>query len=74
MIFFGEILKIIRFYHFDSDPRIPPFYYMLGRNLGSLLYGDVSMMAKQAFKGLKNATAKILNSITNFPVLEKNIC
>ena len=21
----GEILKIINFYHFDSDPRFPPF-------------------------------------------------
>ena len=25
MIFFREILKIIHFYHFDSDPRFPPF-------------------------------------------------
>ena len=37
------------FYHFDSDPRFPPFLpyiykCMLGGNLGSLLYGDVSMM------------------------------
>ena len=33
------------FYHFDSDPRFPPFLlYMLGGNLGSLLYGDVSVM------------------------------
>ena len=22
---YGEILKIIDFYHFDSDPRFPPF-------------------------------------------------
>ena len=22
---YGEILKIIHFYHFDSDPRFPPF-------------------------------------------------
>ena len=29
---------------FDSDPRFPPFYYMLGGNPGSLLYGDVSVM------------------------------
>ena len=27
-----------------SDPRFSPFYYMLGGNLGSLLYGDVSVM------------------------------
>ena len=39
-----EMLKIIHFYHFVSDPRFPPFYYMLGGNLGSLLYGDVSVM------------------------------
>ena len=25
MSFYGEILKIIHFYHFDSDPRFPPF-------------------------------------------------
>ena len=25
-------------------PNFPYFYYMLGGNLGSLLYGDVSMM------------------------------
>ena len=50
---YGEILIIIHFYHFDSDPRFPPFYYMLGRNLGSLLYGDVSMMyRKLEFTGL----------------------
>ena len=47
--FYGEILKIITFYHFDSefsDPRFPPFYYILGANLGSLLYGDVSVMTR----------------------------
>ena len=32
------------FYHFDSDSRFPPFYHMLGGNLGSPLYGDVSVM------------------------------
>ena len=41
---YREILKIIHFHHFDSDPRFPQFYYMLGGNLGSLLYGDISMM------------------------------
>ena len=25
-------------------PDFPHFYYLLGRNLGSLLYGDVSVM------------------------------
>ena len=42
--FYGEILKIIHFYHFDSDPRFPSFFYMLAGKLGSLLYGDVSVM------------------------------
>ena len=46
--FYGEVLKIIHFYHFDSDPRFPPFYYMLGVNLGSLLYGDVSVMCSSS--------------------------
>ena len=32
------------FYHFDPVPRFPPFYYMLGGNLGSLLYGGVCVM------------------------------
>ena len=34
---------------FDSDPRFPPFLlYMLGANLGSLLYGGVSVMTFKA--------------------------
>ena len=37
-------IEIFHFFHFDSDPRFPHFYYMLGGNLGSLLYGDVSVM------------------------------
>ena len=32
-------------YHFDSDPRFPPFLLYVGGNLGSLLNGDVSVMA-----------------------------
>ena len=28
----------------DTYPRFPPFYYILGANLGSLLHGDVSVM------------------------------
>ena len=31
--------------HFDSDPRFPPFLLYVGGNLGSLLNGDVSVMA-----------------------------
>ena len=29
-------------------PDFPHFYYMLGGNLGSLLYGDVSVMYSEA--------------------------
>ena len=36
------------FLNFESDPRFPHFYYMLGGNLWSLLYGDVSVMMIQA--------------------------
>ena len=32
-------------YHFDYDPRFPPFLLYVGGNLGSLLNGDVSVMA-----------------------------
>ena len=38
-------MKIIHSYHFDSDPRFPPFLLYVGGNLGSLLNGDVSVMA-----------------------------
>ena len=37
-------IEIFHFYHFDLTPDFPRFYYMLGENLGSLLYGDVSMI------------------------------
>ena len=35
---------IIHFYHLIPTLDFPHFYYMLGGNLGSLLYGDVSVM------------------------------
>ena len=65
---YGEILKIIHFYHFDSDPRFPHFYYMLGGNLGSLLYGDVSVMVvlvtcKYEEDPIKNEDARVLTSL-----------
>ena len=40
----GEILKIIHFIILIPTPDFPHFYYMLGGNVGSLLYGDVSVM------------------------------
>ena len=43
-------MKVIHFYRFDSDPRFPQFYFMFGGNLGSLLYGDVSVMHSIVFK------------------------
>ena len=32
--FYGDIMNIIHFFHFDSDPRFPPFYYMFGWKSG----------------------------------------
>ena len=37
-------IEIFHFFHFNSDLRFPHFYFMLGGKLGSLLYGDVSVM------------------------------
>ena len=36
----------------------PIFYYMLGRNLRSLLYGNVSVMIILGFKDLNSTVAK----------------
>ena len=36
--------NIIHFIILILTPDFPHFYYMLGGNLGSLLYGDVSVM------------------------------
>ena len=66
MILWRKIV-IIRFYHFDSDPRFPHFYYVLGGNLGSLLYGDVFVMkcihTKKA-NVLKRFLSKMKRNIT----------
>ena len=35
------------FLHFNINARFPPFYYMLGGNLGLLLNGDVSVMIEK---------------------------
>ena len=45
MILLRNIENYPFFYHFDSDPRFPPFLLYVGGNLGSLLNGDVSVMA-----------------------------
>ena len=37
-------IEIIHFYHFDSDPRFPPFLLYVRLKSGSLLNGDVSVM------------------------------
>ena len=43
---------------FDPTPDFPQFCYMLGANLGSLLYGDVSVMELQCeqFESARNKT------------------
>ena len=43
MDFIVKYRNVSIFYHFDSYLRFR-FYYILGGNLGSLLYGDVSVM------------------------------
>ena len=43
-------------------PDFPHFYYMLGGNLGSLLYGDVSVMICQAQEEPKEITKFILST------------
>ena len=37
-------IEIIHFIILIPTPDFPHFYYMLSENLGSLLYGDVSVM------------------------------
>ena len=41
---YGEILNLSIFIILIPTPDFPHFYYMLGGNLGSLLYGDVSVI------------------------------
>ena len=56
------------FFHFDSDPDFPHFYYMLGGNLGSLLYGDVSVMfACELDSSNVLETVRILSSVSSDP-------
>ena len=46
ILFYGEILKTFHFFIIlILTPDFPQFYNMIGGNLGSLLYGDVSVMA-----------------------------
>ena len=44
MILWRNIEKVSIFIILIPTPDLPHFYYMLGGNLGSLLYGDVSVM------------------------------
>ena len=46
MILWRNIEKLSIVIIFIPTPDFPNFYYMLGGNLGSLLYGDVSMMIR----------------------------
>ena len=43
-MFVNKIVKQAIFFIFNTNPRFPNFYYMLGANLGLLLYGGVSVM------------------------------
>ena len=45
MILWREYRIFSLFIILIPTPDFPHFYYMLGRNLGSLLYGDVSVMS-----------------------------
>ena len=42
--FYGEILKIITFYHFDTNPRFTPFLLYVRCKSGVTFYGDVSVL------------------------------
>ena len=44
MILWRNIEIFLLFFILIPTPDFPHFYYMLGGNLGSLLYGDVSVM------------------------------
>ena len=44
MILWRSIENFLFFIIFIPTPDFPHFHYMLGGNLGSLLYGDVSVM------------------------------
>ena len=48
MILWRKTVKISIFIILISTPDFPHFYYILGGNLGSLLYGDVSVMLYSA--------------------------
>ena len=50
-----KILKITYFIIFIPTPDFPHFYTMLGGNLGSLLYRDVSMMLMLQYHYTVNA-------------------
>ena len=48
-------IEFFLFLCFDSDPDFPQFCYMLGGNMGSLLYGDVSVMRTKHATSVKEA-------------------
>ena len=58
--FYGEISK---FFILIPTPDFPHFYYMLGGNLGSLLYGDVSVMRRQEILEFQNSIFIIIASL-----------
>ena len=63
--------RYIENFHFLSlfiilipTPDFPHFYYMLGGNLGSLLYGDVSMMYTMSINS-QSTFQQIINIFNN---------
>ena len=62
MILLRKKLKLSIFIILIPTPDFPHFYYMLGGNLGSLLYGDVSVMTKASVHCLDRIQAFILYS------------
>ena len=63
MILWRNIENFHFFIILIPTPDFPNFYYMLGAKLGSLLYGDVSVMMKHATLAIPEFIAKILRNI-----------
>ena len=62
-----EILSI--FIILIPTPDFPHFYYMLGGNLGSLMYGDVSVMTLCLFKDV----TRINSCFESFTIFSRKI-
>ena len=63
MILWRYIEIFLSFFILIPTTDFPHFYYMLGRNLGSLLYGDVSVMRRQEILEFQNSIFIIIASL-----------